>query len=145
MGIHISIPFYKSIHYTKENHLFHTENKLHGTLSCPFYMPSLIKIDDIYELEVGIFMNSFVHGSLPYLLCDLFTFAHNIHIYQTRQISQIRLFIRSTTRSSYSLLCKGPVIWNAITTCIQQSHSVKRFVLSLKSIVVRGYEDLAQP
>ena len=38
------IPFYKSIHYTKENRLFHAEKKLYGTFPRPFYMPSLIKI-----------------------------------------------------------------------------------------------------
>ncbi|KAK2191942.1 hypothetical protein NP493_42g08039 [Ridgeia piscesae] len=90
-------------------------------------------------------MYNSVHGSLAHLFCDMFTFVHNIHIYQTRQISQIRPLISPTTRSSIRLLCKGSVIWNAIPTCIQQSHSLKRFVLSLKSVVVRGYEDLAQP
>ncbi|KAK2193532.1 hypothetical protein NP493_10g03030 [Ridgeia piscesae] len=90
-------------------------------------------------------MYNFVYGSLPRLLCDMFTFVHNIYIYQTRQLSQIRPFISSTTRSSNSLLRKGPAIGNAIPTCIQQLHSLKRFMLSLiKSIVVRGYEDLAQ-
>ena len=79
------------------------------------------------------------------MLSDMFTFVHDKHIYQTRQISQIHPFINSTIRSSNSLLHKGPVIWNAIPTCIQQSHSPKRFVLSLKSIVVRVYDDLAQP
>ena len=78
------------------------------------------------------------------MLCDMFTFVHNIHIYQSRQISQIRPFI-SSTRSSNSFPCKGPAIWDAIPTYIQQSHSLKCFVLSLKSIVVRGCEDLAQP
>ena len=105
----------------------------------------LLKLHDVYELEVGSALYNLVHGSLPHLLCNMFTFVHNIHICQIRQISQIRPFFSYTTRSSNSLLCKGPMIWNAIPTCIQQSHSLKCFVLSLKSFVVRGYKDLAQP
>ena len=105
----------------------------------------LLKLHDVFELEVGSVLYNFVHGSLPHLLCNMFTFVHNIHICQIRQISQIRPFFSYTTRSSNSLLCKGPMIWNAISTCIQQSHSLKCFVLSLKSIVVRRYKDLAQP
>ena len=68
-----------------------------------------------------------------------------IQIYQTRQISQICPFINCIVRSSNSLLCKGPVIWNAVQTCIQQSHSLKHYVISPKSIVVRGFEDLVKP
>ena len=103
----------------------------------------LFKLHDIYELEVGKFMYNFVYGNLPHSLSAMFTFVHYIHIYQTRQKSKIGPFNNSTTRSSNSLLCNGPAIWNAIPTCIQQLPSLKRFVFSLKSIVLRGYDDLA--
>ena len=52
--------------------------------------------------------------------------------------------INSTIGSSNCLLYKGPMIWNAISTSIQQSHSLKCVTLSITSIVVRGYEDLAK-
>ena len=90
-------------------------------------------------------MYKFVHGSLPHFVMRYIhirpQYTHLYNIY----ISQIRTFTSSTTRSSSILLCKGPMIWNVILTCSQQSHSLKRVVLSFKSVVVRGYEDLAQP
>ena len=64
----------------------------------------LLKLHDIYELEVEKYTYNYVHGSLLYLLCDMFTFAHVIHIYQTRHISQIRPFVNSPIRSSNRLL-----------------------------------------
>ena len=87
---------------------------------------------------------NYVHGSLPHSFSDnMFTFAHDIYIYVTRQISQITLpCINYTVRSSNSLLCKGPVVWNAIPARTQQTHSLKRFAISLKSIVISRYEDV---
>ena len=57
MRIHIQIPFYNIIHYTNENHSFHTENELHGTLPRPFYMPSLITIAWYLRIEVGVVLS----------------------------------------------------------------------------------------
>ena len=52
----------------------------------------LVKLNDVYELEIGKFMYNYVHGSLPHYLSDIFTFTHDIHIHETRQSSHIRPF-----------------------------------------------------
>ena len=45
----------------------------------------LIKLYDVYEMEIGNFMYNYVHRSLPHYLSDIFTFTHDIHIHETRQ------------------------------------------------------------
>ena len=49
-----------------------------------------------------------------------------------------------TVKSSNSFLCKGPLIWNRIPFTIQQKHNITGFAVSLKAIVVKGYEELAE-
>ena len=50
----------------------------------------LLKLLDIYERGVGQCMYNYVYASLPQSLSDMFTFVRDIHIYETRRISQIR-------------------------------------------------------
>ena len=49
-----------------------------------------------------------------------------------------------TVKSSNSFLCKGPLRWNRIPLTIQQKNSIKSFAVSLKAIVVKEYEELAE-
>ena len=104
----------------------------------------LVKLNDVYELEIGTFMYNYVPKSLPHYLSDIFTFTHGIHIHENRQSSHIRPFVSLTVTSSNSFLCKGPLIWNIIPFTIQQKTNIKRFAVSLKAIVVKGYEELAE-
>ena len=87
-------------------------------------------------------MYNYVHGSLPHYLSDIFTFTHDIHIHETRQSSHIRPFTSLIVKFSNSVLCKGPLIWNRIPFTIQQKKNINSFAVSLKAIVVKGYEEL---
>ena len=95
----------------------------------------LIKLNDVYELEIGKCMLNYVHRRLPHYLSDIFTFTHDIYIHETRQASHIRSFTSLTVKSSNSFLCKGPLIWN---------RNIKGFAVSLKAIVVNEYEELSE-
>ena len=105
---------------------------------------TLVKLNDVYELEIGKFMYNYVHRSLPHYLSDIFTCTHDIHIHETRQSSHIRPFTSLIVKFSNSFLCKGPLIWNRIPFTIQQKKNIKSFAVSLKAIVVKGYEELAE-
>ena len=84
--------------------------------------------------------------NLPHYLSDIFTFTHDIHIHENRQASHIHIrpFTSLTVKSSNSFLCKGPLIWNRIPLTIQQKNNIKSFAVSLKAIVVKEYEELAE-
>ena len=93
----------------------------------------LVKLNDVYELEIGFCWYHYVHRSLPHYLSDIFTFTHDIHIHETRQSSHIRPFTSLTVKSSNSFLCKGPLIWNRIPFTIQQQQKHKKFFNITKS------------
>ena len=104
----------------------------------------LVKLNDVYELEIGKCIYNYVHRSLPHYLSDILIFTHDIHIHKTRQSSHIRPFTSLTVKFSNSFLCKGPLIWNRIPFTIQQKNNIKSFAVSLKAIVVKWYEELAE-
>ena len=91
-------------------------------------------------------MYNYVHRNLPHYLSDIFTFTHDVHIHETRQASHIHIrpFISLTVKSSNSFLCKGPLIWNRIPLTIQQKINIKSVAVSLKAIIVKEYEELAE-
>ena len=62
----------------------------------------LVKLNDVYELEIGKCMYNYVHRSLPHYLSDIFTFTHDIHIHETRQSSHIRHFTSLIVKFSNS-------------------------------------------
>ena len=62
----------------------------------------LIKLNDVYELEIGKYMYNYVHRSLPHYLSNTFAFTHDIHFHETRQTSHIRTFTSLTVKSSNS-------------------------------------------
>ena len=94
-----------------------------------------------WKLEINLII---MFTGVTTLFIRYFTLTHDIHIHETRQTSHIRPFTSLTVKSSNSLLCKGPLIWNRISLTIQQKINIKRFAVSLKAIVVKGYEDLAE-
>ena len=114
--------------------------KMHPLFTCL----KLVKLNDVYKLEIGKFMYNYVHRSLPYYLSDIFTFTHDIHIHKTRQSSHIRPFTSLTVKFSNSFLCKGPLIWNINSVYHPTKNNIKSFAVSLKAIVLKGYEELAE-
>ena len=104
----------------------------------------LVKLNDVYELEIGNFWYNYVPTSSPHYLSDILTFTHDIQIHETTQCSHIRPFTSLTVKYSNSFLCKGPFIWNRIPFTIQQKNNINSFAVSLKAIVVKGYEELAE-
>ena len=89
-------------------------------------------------------MYNYVHRSLPHYLSDMFTFTHDIHIHETRQTSHIRPLNSLTVNTCNSFLCKGPMIWNRIPITTQQKSNITSFAVSLKAIVINGYDELAE-
>ena len=78
-------------------------------------------------------MYSYIHSSLPVLFSNTFTFTHDIHNHDTRQLRYIRPISSSTVRSSNSILCNGPLIWNKVPYDIKSKPNIKSFVSALKA------------
>ena len=85
---------------------------------------NLIKLQDIYHIVIAKFMDSYIHSSLPVSFSNIFTFIHDIHNHDTRQLRYIRPISSSTIRSSNSILYKGPLIWKKVPYDIKRKRNI---------------------
>ena len=94
---------------------------------------NLIKLQDIYKIEIAIFMYSYIHSTLPFSFSNIFTFTHGIHNHDTRQLKCISPISSSTDRSSNIILCKDPLIWNKVPYDIKSKRNIQ-ICISIKGI-----------
>ena len=98
---------------------------------------NLIKLQDI-QIEIVKFMYSYIHSSLPVSFSNIFTFTHDSHNHDTRQL--IRPISSSTVRSPNSILCKSLLILNKVPYDIKIKPNIKSFASALKACVLSGYD-----
>ena len=95
----------------------------------------ILKIDNIYKLEVGKFMYKFDNDLLPDNFNEYFQYVRNVHTYSTRMSTNKCMYIKiSNTKFSKKMLkVKGTEIWNSIPLELKELNSVKLFSQKLKS------------
>ena len=116
----------------------------------------ILKIEDIFKLNVANFVYSTLDFESPRIFHDWFVFNHEIYDYNTRLnavISQDHHFDVGTVQRSLSLHTKGfknsfgqkmirvsgPVIWNSIPESIQKSTSIHSFKSKLKKFFLGDF------
>ena len=98
----------------------------------------ILTIDELYTLNVGSFMHSFLTGKIPKPFQDMFTLNSNIHSYQTRQSSQFHTPVGRTTLSYRSIKFKGVSVYNKLSTKINTQCSTKTFKKHVKKLLLSG-------
>ena len=96
-----------------------------------------------WKLE-NLYIYNYVHMSLPDYLSDIFTFTHDIHIQEIRQILHICPFTSLTVKSSNSFFYVKVHCYGTEFRLPSSIKNLKGFALSLKTIVVKGYEELGE-
>ena len=92
-----------------------------------FLIHKILKVDQIREVQIGIFMYRYLHNQLPSTFQDFFQLNINIHSYSSRNLSSLHIpFARTNTRLS-SIQCTGPRCWNNIPLSIRSAPSLNRF------------------
>ena len=95
-----------------------------------FYRTGILKLDDVYKLNVGVFMYGQVLSN---------SVATLDHPYNTRhRIDPLPSFHR-LTQSQRSLSFQGPLIWNQIPLQIRNSSSLKVFKRDFKKYMLETY------
>jgi len=76
----------------------------------------MLKLEDIYELEMAKFMYQFYNNTLPPLFNNYYKRASNCHKYSTRFAANQTYFVPrvSTTKWQASSLFVGTKVWNNI-------------------------------
>ena len=88
---------------------------------------SQLKVLDIFSINsfsVATFMYSYHHNLLPSSFRDLFLSSNQVHQYETRLASQYRPHFCRTNIKQFSILYRGPKIWNSLPVSLISSPSI---------------------
>jgi len=125
-------------------------NSEYNTHSEPlFKMLQILKITDIYQLQVVKFVFSYINHCLPILLMDTFTTIGNPELHYTRQVKAFKLKLPKarTTVSTRCITNMGPKIWNNVPSQMyfnkNQTNfvSTKCFMSRYKCDILSSYTD----
>ena len=97
---------------------------------------SQLKVLDIFSINsfsVATFMYSYHHNLLPNSFHDLFLSSNQVHQYETRLASQYRPHFCRTNIKQFSILYRGPKIWNSLPVSLISSPSISVFKKNLKN------------
>ena len=116
---------------TSSHYIAHTEPL--------FSMTKLLKLDDLYKYQLGIFMHTVTHCQLPQNMSSMFVRTDNIHSHQLRNHNAYYIQqIRTNTRKS-TINFSGPKFWNTIPTNLRQLASIHQFKKKFKALLLTKY------
>ena len=93
-----------------------TFSKFDAHSSPIFKYLTIIKLPDLYVLNIAIFMHKFHHKKLPSAFNHYFTTVNEIHAYNTRLASK-QSYSLPKTRTNFGIFnirYQGPKIWNSL-------------------------------
>ena len=103
---------------------------------------NLLKLDDIYSLELGKIMHKFHSGNLPDNFNHHFTPVNQVHYHATRSATRGAYFwqMAQTKYGERSLRHLGPKIWDKIDPSLRDSSqlTVKK---QYRDVLISAYDD----
>ena len=118
----------------------------------------LLKINDIFQLNIANFVYATLCGESPQIFSDWFIYTHAVHAYSTTSssvINRTEYFDTGTAEQTFTLFVQrahlvkygqrmikvaGPLLWNSIPKNIQESPSLATFKDRLKRHFLDRYE-----
>ena len=111
--------FTSSKYLTHANPLFTKTNKL--------------QVEDIYKLQVSLYMYKCKMNMIPYCLIPHESFLpQNLHNYNTRNTTKLSIPFCSTNMRKASIKISGPIIWNSVTELLDVKNVFSVRQLKLK-------------
>jgi len=87
----------------------------------------ILKLEDIYKINMSKYMFAMQNGSLPATLNKTIKQNRLIHDHNTRNIDNLHIEQRRTNLASKSLRHMGPLVWYQIPIAIRESFTIKSF------------------
>jgi hypothetical protein len=100
---------------------------------------NVLKIEDMYNLELGVFMYKYSINDLPNAFDSYFMKRSNIHSYPTRHNNDLQLTKNKRIFSDHGIRTCGPILWNSIENPLQNSNSIKHFRKQFKEKLLSNY------
>ena len=106
-----------------------------------FKLLSILKMNDLVEYYVAIFMFKYNNNLLPSVFNNFFNSVSNIHKYRTRSATKNNFHIpkANTNYGKFNIRFQGAKIWNAIDENIRKTETLKKFKHNLKVTVLKSY------
>ena len=95
-----------------------------------------MKIKEINELEMSLFMFKLYNNQIPINLTGGFSVNSQIHSYGTRHADDCHLPRKSSRLGQYSLAYQGPKIWNSIENKTRKTKSFYVFKKNIKRNII---------
>ncbi len=104
-----------------------------------FSTTTLLKLDDLYKYQLGVFMHKVTDCQLPQHMSSLFLRTENIHSHQLRNQNPYYIQqIRTNTRKS-TINFSGPKFWNTLPANLLQLVSIHQFKKKFKALLLTKY------
>ena len=104
-----------------------------------FAKHNILTVDDMYTIELGVFMYKYSINDLPQSFNTYFVKRSEIHDYQTRHVDNLNLTKNKRTFSDRSVRSSGPVLWNSLDKSLKSSNSTKHFRNQFKQQLISEY------
>lgn len=148
--LYYGIPLWGSTYNTHKKKLITAQKRIIRIISGAKYNDhtnplfqegNILKLDDIYKVEVCKVAYKFKQNLLPLPLKHLFTLNSDIYVRESRQSNDFHVKKCRTTLASQHISCKGPQLWNALPSELKCSTngSLKRFVSALSKHIIHEY------
>ena len=109
----------------------------------PYYHKlKILKLQDLFQLELAQFMFKYKSNALPTNLSNLFQSVEKIHSKGTRSITNCNYFLTQCTSSRLqrSIKYQGVKLWNTLNPEIKQSSSLAIFKKKVKLSLIEKYK-----
>ena len=104
-----------------------------------FFENTILKIKDLYSLQLGQFMYRYNNNSLPHVFHDMFLKNQSVHKYPTRQSDKFHLPLLRTFKAKNTFIYEGPKFWNSLDNVLKISPSLNIFKSKLKHFLLKPY------
>ena len=104
----------------------------------------MLKINEIYKLQVGIFVFESINNIGHSQSVINFTRASEIHAHNTRYANLGNLFVNYARTSRYGLKAlkfEGAKVWTTIPANVKESRSKNLFKTNYKKILIDSYRE----
>ena len=100
----------------------------------------ILKLNDLYELELIKLIHEHEYGTLPHSLQNSLPKITTIHSYNTRTNRNLYIPCKNTEISKKaSVFQRGALLWNALPVDIKQEKVLHEFVSKYKNLVISKY------
>ena len=100
---------------------------------------NIVKLDDLYDLEIGKCMYLFATSGLPKPLNTIYATNDQIHMHNTRHSRDAHIQIQITQKLARSFVCKGPKLWQNLQHDLKSCKSYVSFKNKFKRNILQKY------